>query len=354
MDKLLKSIQNNFYSESVEVLKKTIQANRLLAELKGISSSMPNQNILIHTLSLQEAKESSEIENIVTTHDEIFKGDLSQPGIISVAAKEVRNYVSALLIGFDSVRKTGLLTNKQILEIQAKIELNHAGFRRLPGTELQNNSTGETVYVPPQDYDSILNLMDNFELVINDLSFLSCDPLVKMAIIHHQFESIHPFYDGNGRTGRIINILYLVKEGLLDIPVLYLSRYINRNKRDYYRLLQAVRDTGNWDDWIIYMLEGVSQISRETIEIVKKIRVALSDYKHRIRDRYKFYSQDLINNLFYNPYTKIEFIMKDLQVSRNTAISYLEKLVAGGFIEKKKMGKSNYFINKALFEILAV
>jgi Fic family protein len=178
------------------------------------------------------------------------------------------------------------------------------------------------------------------------------DVLVKMAIIHFQFESIHPFYDGNGRTGRIINVLYLVQKELLDIPVLYLSGYIIRTKSDYYRLLQEVRDNNAWEEWIIYMLTGVEQTARQTIRIVQNIKDAVMKYKHQIRDNYKFYSQDLINNLFYHPYTKIEFIERDLKVSRLTATKYLDSLADGGFLKKERIGRSNYYVNTSLYAIL--
>ncbi|HEY1405393.1 MAG TPA: Fic family protein, partial [Spirochaetota bacterium] len=227
-----------------------------------------------------------------------------------------------------------------------------AGFRKLPGTELKNEQTGETVYVPPQHHDDIVRLMGNLESFINDDSMYRADPLVKLAIIHHQFESIHPFYDANGRTGRIINVLYLVQKELLDIPVLYLSRYFVRNKSEYYRQLQMVRDSGNWEPWILYMLEAVEQTSRNTIDIVNSIGRAVMDYKHRIRDEFKFYSQDLINNLFFHPYTKIEFIEKSLHVSRLTATKYLDALCASGYLHKERIGRSNYYINKELFRIL--
>ena len=173
-----------------------------------------------------------------------------------------------------------------------------------------------------------------------------------MALIHHQFESIHPFYDGNGRTGRIMNVLYLVKEGLLDIPVLYLSSHIVRTKADYYRLLQEVRERDNWEEWVLYMLQAVETTAQQTLQTVQEIKTALFDYKHRIRDAHRFYSQDLINNLFSHPYTKIEFIQRDLQVSRLTATKYLEALVDGGFVRKQKIGRSNYYINVVLNQIL--
>ncbi len=333
------------------ILKKLAESSRMLAELKGVAASIPNQGILINTLGLQEAKDSSEIENIVTTHDELFKDDLLPESVDDSVAKEVLRYRQALRIGFEQVRETGLLTSNHILLIQAELERNNAGYRKLPGTSLKS-SQGEVVYTPPQDPKEIIRLMVELENFINDSESYLVDPLIKMALIHHQFESIHPFYDGNGRTGRIINVLYLVKEQLLNIPVLYLSNYIVRNKSEYYRLLQAVRDDDAWEDWVLYMLEAVRATSEQTIKKINEIKVALFDYKHRIREKHKFYSQDLINNLFTHPYTKIEFVMRDLNVSRLTATKYLDVLAEEAFLEKRRVGRINYYINIALNEIL--
>lgn len=337
--------------DTVAILKKLASANRQLAELKGIAAAIPNQGILINALGLQEAKDSSEIENIVTTHDELFQNEYDYQGNINPATKEVLNYRQALLAGFQYVKELGLITNNHVISIQAILEPNKGGFRRLPGTVLKNNS-GDVVYTPPQHPDDVIKLMSELEQFINDDSIFKVDPLIKMALIHYQFESIHPFYDGNGRTGRIINVLYLVKEQLLDIPVLYLSRYIVKNKICYYQLLQAVRDNDAWEDWVLFMLEAVEVTASYTIKTIQAIKEALFDYKYRIREKYKFYSQDLINNLFTHPYTKIEFIRRDLQVSRMTATNYLDSLAEGGFLIKQKVGRSNYYINAALYSIL--
>ena len=333
------------------ILKKLALASRKLAELKGVAASIPNQGVLINTLGMQEAKDSSAIENIVTTHDDLFQDDLFPDNRVNPAAKEVLRYRQALQVGFAKVRTTGLLTINHIIEIQAELEQNNPGLRKLPGTPLKNGA-GDTVYTPPQNPDAIVALMRDLERFINDETLFAVDPLIKMALIHHQFESIHPFYDGNGRTGRIINVLYLVKEGLLDIPVLYLSRHIVRTKTDYYRLLQSVRDQDAWEDWVLYMLEAIEFTAADTIETIHAIRAALQDVKHRIRAQYKFYSQDLINNLFTHPYTKIEFIERDLKVSRLTATKYLDALTEGGFLHKLKKGRNNYYINLALNAIL--
>lgn len=334
-----------------QILKKLASSSRKLAELKGVAASIPNQSILINTLGLQEAKDSSEVENIVTTHDELFRDDVLPQAFTNLAAKEVNRYRQALKLGFDLVRQTGLITTNHIAAIQSELECNSAGLRRLPGTNLKNTS-GEVVYTPPQDPAAIIESMRDLERFINTPGLFAVDPLIKMALIHHQFESIHPFYDGNGRTGRILNVLYLVKEELLDLPVLYLSKYIVRTKADYYRLLQNARDADAWEDWVLYVLEGVEQTAIQTIQTIEAIKRVLFDYKHRIRAEFKFYSQDLINNLFNHPYTKIEFIERDLKVSRLTATKYIEGLAAAGFVVKHKKGRSNYYVNLALTKIL--
>ena len=340
--------------ESKIVLKKLTSAHKALAELNGVVSSIPNESILINTLGLQEAKDSSAIENIITTHDDVYKAELNLDSFKSLDAKEVQNYISALKKGFVLISQNKILTNNDIIDIQAELEKNNAGFRKLPGTALKNTTTGEIVYTPPQDYNTIQKLMGNLEQFINDNTISEFDPLVKMAIIHYQFESIHPFYDGNGRTGRIINVLYLVMKELLDLPILYLSRYIIQNKEKYYSLLQEVRETDNWENWILFMLAGVEQISKETIILISKIKDLIFEYKHLLRNNYKFYSQDLLNNLFKHPYTKIEFIERDLGVSRITASKYLNKLANDGVLKKQKLGTGNYYINEKLMELLTI
>jgi len=338
--------------ETKTVLKQLSAAHRRLAELKGIAATIPNESILINTLALQEAKDSSAIENIITTHDELYKAQLFEELVSNASAKEVNNYAEALKQGFALVRKNKILTARHIINIQNILEQNDAGFRKLPGTELVNQSTGESVYKPPQSYDVIVSLMDNMVRFMNNAIDSDLDPLVKMAVIQHQFESIHPFYDGNGRTGRILNILYLVMQDLLDLPILYLSRFVINNKGDYYRLLQKVRDTGEWEEWIIYMLKGIEQTAKETIVLITRMRELMQDYKVRIRKSLpKIYSQDLLNNIFRHPYTKIEFIMSELMVSRLTATKYVDLLVLHGFLAKEKIGRTNFYINIPLFTL---
>jgi len=350
----LKKLPINQDIETKKVLKKLASAHRSLAELKGIVSSIPNENILINTLGLQEAKDSSAIENIITTHDDIFKAELNLEGFKSLNAKEVQNYISAIKKGFELITKNKILTNNDIIAIQSELEKNNAGYRKVYGTTLKNATTGEIVYTPPQAYSTIQELMTNLEQYINDSSMSEFDALVKMAIIHYQFESIHPFYDGNGRTGRIINVLYLVMNDLLNLPVLYLSRYIIEHKADYYKFLQEVRETDNWENWVLYMLDSIEQISKETIILIGKIRDLMFEYKNLLRNNYKFYSQDLLNNLFKHPYTKIEFIEKDLGVSRITASKYLNLLAKDNVLKKEKLGTGNYYINERLIKILTL
>ncbi len=338
--------------ETKRVLKSLPSAHAALAELKGIATTIPNQNILINTLGLQEAKDSSAIENIITTHDDLYKSELNFEAFKSLDAKEVQNYIAALKTGFELTFQSGMLTNKTILKIQEVLENNNAGFRKLPGTTLKNTDSGEVIYTPPQDHNEIIRLMTNLERYINDSDLQDYDPLVKMAIIHYQFESIHPFYDGNGRTGRIINILYLVLQGLQNLPILYLSNYIIKHKPDYYRLLQNIRDENVWEDWLLFMIKGIEVTAKETIDLIDDIRKLMLDYKHRLRSNYKFYSQDLLNNLFKHPYTKIEFIVKDMGVSRLTAANYLNRLAEDKMLTKKKLGTGNYYINEDLFALL--
>ena len=339
--------------ETKPVLKKLVSAHRYLAELKGVAASIPNQSIMINTLALQEAKDSSAIENIITTHDAMYKAKLFSDVVKDAAAKEVGMYAEALRHGFDLVDRNQLLNINHIMEIQRLLVQNDAGIRKIPGTALVNPANGVVVYRPPQDYQAILKLMDNLLEYINQPGMHDVDPLIKMAVIHYQFETIHPFYDGNGRTGRILNLLYLVMEDLLTVPILYLSRYIIRRKGDYYRLLQNVRESDEWEPWLLYMLDAVEQTSQQTIVLINEIKSLMMDYKHRIRSSYpRFYSQDLINNLFRHPYTKIGFLMKDLNVSRLTAAKYLDQLTEDGFLVKEKIWRSNYYINTPLFNLL--
>ena len=269
-------------------------------------------------------------------------------------AKEVALYRDALKLGFDRLASTkGIITNRTLIEQFQLLKGHDGGFRETPGTALKN-PTGDIVYVPPQDAREVRNLMSELERFVNDDEVSDLDPLIKMAIVHHQFESIHPFPDGNGRIGRMLNVLYLTRTGLLETPILYLSRYITRNKADYYRLLQAVRDEDAWEEWVLYMLEAVADTSIATLKLVHGIRSLMASMKSELRTRLpKRYSQDLLNNLFRHPYTRIEFIERDLGVSRQTASKYLSELVDANLLDKRREGRNDYYINASLIALFA-
>ena len=346
-----------FDVESKEILRQVNKANRALAELKGVATTIPNEAILINTLTLQEAKESSEIENIVTTQDDLYKAEIDVgKQLITAATKEVLRYRETLQLGFQLVKEEAQLSNKIVKKIQMYLVGNQAGFRSQAGTMLKNGQ-GETVYTPPQSRDDIERAMANLEAFINRPEMCEIDPLIKMAIIHHQFESIHPFYDGNGRTGRIINVLYLVINRLLDLPILYLSRYITQNESQYYSLIQAIRDKGEensseWQEWILFILKGVEQTALDTTRLVQGISALMQRHKQTLRSLFgKNYKHELLNNLFYHPYTKIEFMQRDLMVQRKTAAKYLNMMVDAKVLVVVKIGRENYYINRELMEL---
>ena len=325
------------------------EAHRHLAELKGLCEALSNRGILLDTLSIQEAKDSSEIEQIITTHDELYAYEPSVSS--SVAAKGVQNYIAALRVGYQDVLESGLIRLNTILRVQEEVEQNGAGLRKVPGTVLKNQMSGATTYEPPQDARVIEKLMTDLVEFIHANDEL--DPLLRMAITHHQFESIHPFYDGNGRKGRILNLLILQREGLLDLPVLYLSRYITSTKSQYYQLLQFTRESNDWVDWCVYIVKGVALTAKSEIKLIKKLRDLMQATKCRLRDDLpKIYSQELLNNLFRYPYTRIGFLEKDLGVSRITAAKHLDTLALNGYLEKRKIGRKNFYINHPLFGLL--
>lgn len=340
-------LQNSI--ETPQILKKVVSARIAIAELKGIAHTIPNQTILINTLSLQESKDSSEIENIVTTHDELFKYD-EHSNSLSAASKEIYRYNDALFYGFQYIQ-TKPITNNLLIDIARMITGKISGYRNVPGTVLKDGKDN-VVYTPPQNLIDISQQMENLEHFINNKRVSDFDPLVKMAIIHHQFESIHPFFDGNGRTGRILNILYLIAEDVLDIPVLYLSRYITKNKSEYYHLLQKVRDEGAWEEWILYMLTAVESTAKEAIITIQNINALMAEYKKILKEKEpKIYSHELMNTIFSHPYTKIEFIAANLQVTRFTASKYLKKLVELKLLKVEKYKNTNYYINNRLINL---
>jgi len=347
---MLKNLPPKTDLETTKILKKAIQANRALAKLNGVAKIIPNSQILINSLVLQEAKDSSEIENIITTHDELYRASVDIT-TISNETKEVQNYSKALRLGYRLVKDNKLLLKRYIVTIQKELEQNDAGIRRQSGTVLKNEKTGEVIYTPPQEFEIVDKLMNDLERYINEPNDI--DPLINMAIIHHQFESIHPFYDGNGRTGRIINILYLILNDLIDIPILYLSRYIINNKADYYQLLQEVRTENKWEEWIIYMLDGIEVTSLETIKLINNIKKLMDESKYKIKKSLpRLYSKDLVEVLFMHPYTKIDFLVENLGIARQTASRQLKELEKIGILETIQIKNSKYFINIELYAML--
>ena len=337
--------------ETKRILRQLTRSHRALAELKGFSDMIPNKNILINAITINEAKDSSEIENIITTHDELFKV-MSVEHHKNPAAKEVVKYRSALWHGYKLVKENGFLTTNMMIEIQQIIETNRAGIRKLPGTVLKNEDTGEVVYTPPSGEQEILSLLTNLENYINN-DYDNIDQLVKLAVIHYQFESIHPFYDGNGRTGRIINVLYLVLKELIDSPILYLSKFIIRNKSAYYQLLEEVTVKGNWEEWILFILQGIEETAEETLIQVKEINILLENTADQIKEALpKMYSRELVNLIFFEFYTKILYIQDGLNVSRKTASIYLSSLEEAGFLMSEKIGRERIYLNKGLFEVV--
>lgn len=338
--------------ETLRILREANKATAALAELKGIANTIPNQSMLINAIVLQEAKGSSEIENIITTQDELYKALTINKSNLSPQTKEVVNYRKAIFQGFDLVKKQGFLRVNDIIDIQHELIGNNAGIRSTPGTVLKNDTTGEIVYTPPQDKKEIQELLSNFiEYFNKEKSEIS--PLINLAILHHQFESIHPFYDGNGRTGRILNILYLIINDLIDVPILYLSSYIIENKQDYYRLLNQTNRLGKWEEWILFMLKAVEVTSIQTIEKINTIRTLLDQTIERVKiDASKIYKKELVELLFEQPYSKIEFVVNQLGVERKAASRYLKELEKIGILESQKVGRETLYINKKLIEIL--
>jgi Fic family protein len=337
--------------ETIEILRQTTKATAALAELKGIAKTIPNQAMLINAIVLQEAKDSSEIENIITTQDELYKALTVNKTAVSVETKEVVNYRKAIFHGFDLVKEQGFIKVNDIVSIQQQLVDNTAGIRSTPGTVLKNDTTGEVVYTPPQDKDEILELLTNFINNYNQQDDLS--PLINLAILHFQFESIHPFYDGNGRTGRILNILYLMLNELIDVPILYLSSYIIDNKAEYYRLLNQTNRTGKWQEWIMFMLKAVECTSKKTIIKITNIKNQLDLTILKVQEKApKVYRKELVELLFEQPYSKIDFVVNKLGVERKAASRYLKELENIGVLKSQKVGREILYVNKELIEIL--
>ena len=335
--------------ETKAVLKQAITANRVLANLRGLAAQIPNQSVLISSIVLQEARLSSEIENIVTTDDELYRADAAADGKTDAHTKEVLRYREALNHGFNAIKTRPLSTNL-FVEIVQIIKQRDFDVRAVPGVVLKNDA-GDVVYTPPAGAAVIRDKLSNLEKFIHAEDDL--DPLIKMAVMHYQFEAIHPFPDGNGRAGRILNLLYLVDKGLLDIPVLFLSRFIMANKVGYYQGLRGVTEHGHWENWVLYMLRAVESTAQQTFDQVSRIRAVMERVREKVqREATGVYSKDLIEIIFRQPYTKIQFLVDAGIAKRQTASVYLQTLANLGVLRESKQGREKYYINDALFSEL--
>ena len=350
MENLLSKLPPDQDLETKKILRQLVRSHRALGELKGFSDMIPNKNILINAITINEAKDSSEIENIVTTHDELFKM-MSSESYTSPASKEVVNYRTAIWKGYNLVKENQFISTNMLIDVHNIIEPNKSGIRKIPGTVLKNQATGEVIYTPPSGEVTIVSYLNNLEEYINNEDDI--DPLIRLAVIHYQFECIHPFYDGNGRVGRMLNVLYLILKDLLDSPILYLSKFIIRNKSQYYKLIQGVTDQGNWEEWILFILKAIEDTSEETLVIVKNINELLESTSNKIRDQLpSIYSRELVELIFFEFYTKIGYIEEGLGVTRKTASKYLATLEEEGFLTSEKIGREKIYLNKKLFEIV--
>ncbi|MDD3770171.1 MAG: Fic family protein [Sulfuricurvum sp.] len=335
--------------ETKTILKSAIAASRAIADLRGKAQQIPNQRMMIDSIVLQEARLSSEIENIVTTNDELYRAAADMDGLFDSHTKEVLRYRQAIWYGYEQIQKRPLSANL-FVEIVRIIKQINMDVRKTTGTKL-SGPNGEIVYTPPEGESIIREKLANLEQFIYSEDDL--DPLVKLAVMHYQFEAIHPFADGNGRTGRILNILFLVEQKLLDMPVLFLSRYILENKGDYYDGLRGVTENGLWEDWILYILKGIELTAKQTSEQIDAILELMEAVKEIMRDKAeKIYSKELLEMIFMHPYCKIKFLEQGGIAKRQTASNYLQTLSDIGILRTEKIGRENYYINDALLHIL--
>ena len=342
--------------ESRFILKACIEARLKLQEMKILVSDLPNQDILLQNLPLQEALQSSAIENITTVNDKLyqpidFNEDLDDP-----AAKEILRYREALLSGVTYLNERGILNIPLFEQICSDIRNKSVKIRKTGGISVKNSIRGEVIYTPPDNYQVILNLLTNLESFINDDldSIKEIDPLIKMAIMHYQFVAIHPFTDGNGRTGRILNILYLISQNLLDLPILYLSRFFLRDSDRYYNYLREITEEGKWEQWILYILEAVTDTSQDVINKTGQISSLMNQTLEKIKNETGLRSAERITNLLFKwPYCKIISAMEELKCSRDTAANYLNKLVEISVLEQKKKGSQKFYINRSLINLLS-
>jgi Fic family protein len=336
--------------ETKSILRKAISAGRALAQLNGTLINLPNPTLFLDTIYLQEAKASSEVENIITTNDELYKSLVADRKIENAATKEVLSYKEALWLGLEELKTKPFITTNLCIRMVQCIKQNKASIRSTPGTTL-SNIQGEVIYTPPNGETIIREKLANLEKFINEDETI--DPLIKMALLHYQFEAIHPFADGNGRTGRILLLLYLKLSGLLDTPAIYLSEYIIKNKAEYYRCLQDVTEKNEWEDFILYMLDMIEETSNKGLKRLNKITLAMEETANEIKKKLpRVYSKDLIEILFRLPYTKRQHLIEENIGNLKTVGNYLIALEENGFLKSEKVGKEKLYLNQKLLEIL--
>jgi len=337
--------------ETKAVLKQCITARAALAELKQAAELIPNKTMLINTLPLLEAKDSSEIENIVTTADQLFQYAQGGDNLANAATKEALRYRTALYLGYQSLAARPLCTATAV-DVCRTIKAADLEIRRTPGTQLMNDRTGEVIYTPPEGEACLRDLLANWERFLHNQTDL--DPLVRMAVGHYQFEAIHPFADGNGRTGRVLNILYLIQAELLTLPILYLSRHIIAHKADYYRLLLDTTRTGNLEPWVIFMLQAVEETAKWTTGKIAAIRTLAEHTTAHVRERLpKIYTRELVDVIFEQPYCRIGNLVEKNIAQRQSASRYLKELTAIGVLREVQAGKEKLFIHPKLMQLLA-
>ena len=336
--------------ETKAILKKCIGATRQLEGLRQAAKHIPNQDVLINSIPLREAKDSSAIENIVTTNDKLFRFANIDAERADPATREILRYRTALRNGFENLKHRPL-TVQTALTICRTINNYNLDIRSLPGTTLENKTTGEVIYTPPEGAQIIRDKLSNWERFLHEQT--SIDPIIRMAVGHYQFEAIHPFADGNGRTGRALNILYLIDKQLLDLPILYLSRYINANRESYYKLLRGVTTSQEWEPWILFMLDAVEQTAKWTTEKIASIKALMDDAARHIKGAHPIvYSRELVELLFTQPYCRVTDLVQNDIASRNTASRYLKELLAGGVLEQRKEGREILYINSKFLDLL--
>ncbi len=335
--------------EPTRILKACIDARAALATLSQAAELLPNASILINTIPMLEAQASSEIENIVTTADKLFRY-VGEDNAADPDTREALQYRQALMLGFEKTKSRPINVNTAE-DVCSTIKATQMTVRKIPGTKLHNDRTQEVVYTPPEGEPLLRNMLDNWSRFLHDET--SVDPLIRMAVGHYQFEAIHPFSDGNGRTGRVLNVLFLTEQNLLPLPILYLSRYINQHRNDYYRLLLEVTRDENWHDWIAYILAAVTETSKWTVKLINEIRRVHTEAKHVIRnDARKIYSRELLDVIFEQPYSRIENLVNADIAKRETASKYLKQLATLGLLEELKVGREILFINRPLMRVL--